>query len=58
MSLREENRRRLRRVCEKVEKEGWEIVLLTELTAAGDGVVWLGESGRRIVVKYSARAGI
>ena len=30
MSLREENRRRLRRVCEKVEKEGWEIVLLLQ----------------------------
>ena len=58
LSLREENRRRLRRVCEKVEKEGWEIVLLTELTAAGDGVVWLGEGGSRIAVIHSARAGI
>ena len=58
VSLREENRRRLRRVCEKVEKEGWEIVLLTEVTAAGDGVVWLGEGGNRIAVIHSAKAGI
>ena len=58
LSLREENRRRLRRVCEKIEREGWEIVLLTELTAAGDGVIWLGEGGNRIAVIHSARAGI
>ena len=43
VSLREENRRRLRRVCERIEREGWEIVLVQELSAVGNGVVWLGE---------------
>ena len=58
VSMREENRRRLRRICEKVEKEGWEIVLLTEVTAAGDGVIWLGEGGNRVAIIHSVRAGI
>ena len=48
----------MKRVCEKVEKEGWKIVLFTELTAAGDGVVWLREGGNKFAVIHSARAGI
>ena len=58
VSMREENRRRLRRVCERIEKEGWEIVLVQEISAVGNGVVWLGEGENRIAVIHSLRAGV
>ena len=58
VSMREENRRRLRRVCERIEREGWEIVLVQEISAVGNGVVWLGEGENRIAVIHSLRAGI
>ena len=58
VSMREENRRRLRRVCERIEREGWEIVLVQEISAVGNGIVWLGEGENRVVVIHSLRAGI
>ena len=58
VSLREENRRRLRSICERIEREGWEIVLVQELAAAGSGVVWLGEGENRVAVVHSIKAGI
>ena len=57
-SMREENRRRLRDVCDRIEREGLEAVLVTELTATGDGVVWLGEDENRIAVVHSEKAGV
>ena len=42
LSVRETNRRRLRSVAERVRQEVWEMVLLTELRADEEGVVWLG----------------
>ena len=42
--MRDANRVRLRRVCERVIKEKWEIVLVSELLAEENGVVWLGEN--------------
>ena len=58
VSMREENRRRLRRVCERIEREGWEIVLAQEISAVGNGIVWLGEGENRVAVIHSVRAGI
>ena len=58
VSMREENRRRLRRVCERIEREGWEIVLVQEISAVGNGIVWLGEGENRVAVIHSLRAGI
>ena len=43
MSVRENNRERMRRVVGKIVHEGWEIVCLTELRAESEGVVWLGD---------------
>ena len=37
VSLREQNRDRLRRVAEWVEQRGWEVVLGTELFGEGEG---------------------
>ena len=42
LSVRETNRRRLRSVAERVRQERWEMVLLTELRADEEGVVWVG----------------
>ena len=58
VSLREENRRRLRDVCERIEREGWEIVLVQELSAVGNGVIWLGEGVNRVALIHSLRVGI
>ena len=43
LSARETNRRRLRSVDEWVRQDRWEMVLLTELKADEEGVVWMGE---------------
>ena len=48
VSLREQNRGRLRRVAEWVEQRGWEVVLVTELFGEGEGVIWMGENGSRV----------
>ena len=58
VSMREENRRRLKRVGERAEREGWEIVLIQEISATGDGIVWLGEGENRVAIVHSVRAGI
>ena len=42
MSVRANNRDRMRRVLDKIVREGWEIVCLTEIRAECEGVVWLG----------------
>ena len=47
VSLREQNRGRLRRVAEWVEQRGWEAVLVTELFGEGEGVSWMMENERR-----------
>ena len=58
VSMREENRIRLRDICDRIEKEGWEIVLLTEVLAQGNGVVWLGEGDNRVAVVHSEKAAV
>ena len=58
MSVRENNRARMRRVVDKVVREGWEVVCLTEITAESDGVVWLGEEECRVVLVHGKRCGV
>ena len=58
MSVREANRRKLREVAERVVGEGWEVVLLSELREDGEGVVWLGEGEREVVLVHGRKAGI
>ena len=43
MTMTEHNRRRLRSVCDIIQKEGWDLVLLSELKADESGMVWMGE---------------
>ena len=42
MSVRENNRNRMRRVVDRIAREGWEVACLTELRAEREGVVWHG----------------
>ena len=58
LSVRETNRRRLRSVAERVRQERWEMVLLTELKADEEGVVWLGEDVERVVLIHGKKAGV
>ena len=58
LSVRETNRRRLRSVAERVRQERWERVLLTELRADEEGVVWLGEDEERVVLIHGKKAGV
>ena len=57
LSVRETNRRRLRSVAERVRQERWEMVLLTELRADEEGVVWLGEDEERVVQIQGEKGG-
>ena len=52
LSVRETNRRRLRRVAERVKRERWEMVLLTELSAK----VWLGEDEEMLELSHGRKA--
>ena len=58
MSLNEAGLRRMRRVIGCVEKNGWEIVLMSEILADGSGVLWLGENENRVVVIHSKRTAV
>ena len=58
MSVRENNRERMRRVVGKVVHEGWEIVCLTELRAESEGVVWLGDDECRVVLVHGKKSGV
>ena len=57
VSLREQNRGRLRRVAEWVEQRGWEVVLVTELFGEGEGVIWMGENEHRTDLVHGREAG-
>ena len=56
VSLREQNRGRLRRVAEWVEQRGWEVVLVTELFGEGEGVIWMGENEHRTALVHGRKA--
>ena len=58
MSVRENNRNRMRRVVHRIAREGWEVACLTELRAEGEGVVWLGEDECRVAVVHGRKSGV
>ena len=58
LSMREHNRERLRRILDEIGRQGWEIVLMTEIRADEKGVVWLGGDEERVAVIHSERAAI
>ena len=58
VSLREQNRSRLRRVAEWVEQRGWTVVLVTELFGEGEGVIWMGENEHRTALVHGRKAGV
>ena len=58
LSMREHNRDRLRRILDEIGRQGWEIVLMTEIRADEKGVVWLGGDEERVAVIHSERAAI
>ena len=58
MSLRENNRNRMRRVADRIAREGWEVVCLTELRAESEGVVWMGDDECRVAVVHGRRSGV
>ena len=47
LSMREHNRDRLCRILDEIGRQGWEIVLMTEIRADEKGVVWLGGDEER-----------
>ena len=51
--MREHNRDRLRRILDEIGRQGWEIVLMTEIRADEKGVVWLGGDEERVAVIHS-----
>ena len=58
MSVRGNNRNKMRRVVDRIIREGWEIVCLTEISAEGEGVVWLGEDEFRVVFVHGKKSGV
>ena len=58
MSLGTFNKRKLKTVAKYAVKNGWEVVLLSEVRADRKGVQWLGEGENRVAVIHSEKAGI
>ena len=56
VSLREQNRRRLRRIVEYEEGKRWEVVLLTDLYGEDEGVIGLGEGVHRVELVHGKKA--
>jgi len=58
MSVRENNRDRLRRAIDRMERMSWEIVCVTELRAEAHGVVWMGEEESKVVLVHGMKSGV
>ena len=58
MSLGTANKRKMRMVANYVNKNKWEIVLLSEVRAERNGVIWIGEGEEVTAVIHSEKAGI
>ena len=58
MTMRENNRNRLRRVCVRAERAQWEVVLLSEVLAEECGVVWLGDDDKKCAVIHSRKSAV
>ena len=46
------NRRRLRRVIGYMEKRGWQVVLMTEIKAETQGILWLVEQENQVAIVH------
>jgi hypothetical protein len=58
MSVGTNNKRKLRNVASFAVRNGWEVVLLTEVRADNNGIVWLGENNDLMAVIHSERAAV
>ena len=58
LSLRESNRERLMRVLDRLRRNDWEIVCMTELRAESSGVLWLGEGNDGVAIVHSPRVAV
>ena len=58
MSMGYRSKRKARAVAETARKQGWDVVLLSELCAEREGVVWMGEEEERVVIVHSRKAGV
>ena len=58
ISLRENNRSRLKRTIGYIRKQKWEITLISEVRADGPGVIWLGKDDETTAVIHSQKTGI
>ena len=57
LSVTKANSQRLRRVAERLTRERWERVFLTELKAEEGGIMWLGEEGEWVLLIHGKKAG-
>ena len=59
MTMREQNRERMRTVVTNIQKHGWEVVLMTEITSLEEeGVIWMGEAAKLIFIINSKHSAI
>ena len=58
MSIGTNNKRKLRMVAKFAEDNNYDVVLLSEVRADNDGVVWLGENENLVAVVHSEKAAV
>ena len=58
LSMSQRNRRKLKSIAELANKNKWDAVLLSEVNANGQGIVWLGEDENLVAVTYTNKAAI
>ena len=58
MRLGERTRVKARAVAEVARKESWDVVLLAEVRAKENGVVWMGDEEERVVFVHGERAAV
>ena len=58
MSLRGLWKRKAKSVAKFAGDAGWDVVLLSEVRADGEGVVWMGQDAGLVAIVHGQRAGI
>ena len=58
MSLKSREKTKARSVAEYARVCGWDVVLLSEVLAEGEGEVWMGEEEERVAFVHSERAAV
>ena len=58
VSVRQQNRARLKNVIDYITRQGWEITLVSERRADKTGVIWLGKGRQATAVVHSLKSGI